>query len=173
MLVRLREKPGAERIALMQGDMETAHMPGQFTLVYLVCNTIANILTQDGQIACFRNAARHLAPGGRFVIELWVPSQRQLPPGAPGNIVTARPGYIGLDTWDILQQHVVSHHFTFGEGREAEVFRTPQRYIWPSELDLMARLAGFTQERRWADWTGAPFTGDSTSHVTVYRLTNT
>jgi SAM-dependent methyltransferase len=141
MLARLREKPGAERIAMMQGDMETAHMPGQFTLVYLVCNTIANILTQDGQIACFRNAARHLAPGGRFVIELWVPSQRQLPPGAPGNIVTARPGYIGLDTWDILRS--MSCRITLPSGRVAR-----QR-----SFVLRSDISG---HRNWTSWRAWP-----------------
>ena len=137
----------------------------------LVYNTIANLLTQDEQVACFRNAARHLVPGGRFVIELWVPELRKLPPGRPGVVCRAEPGYIGVDTYDPLRQHVVSHHFTFGEGRQARLFRTPHRYIWPSELDLMARLAGMEPESRHADWTGSEFTADSPSHVSVYRLT--
>ncbi|HEY3556514.1 MAG TPA: GNAT family N-acetyltransferase [Kribbella sp.] len=170
MLDQLRTKAGEDTIPVVVGDMATARAPGEFTLVYLVFNTIANLLTQEEQVACFRNAARHLSPGGRFVIELWVPELRRLPPGTPATVGTADPGYILLDTYDVLKQHVVSHHFHFGDGTEAQLFRTPHRYIWPAELDLMAQLAGFTLESRHADWSGTPFTADSPSHVTVYRL---
>ncbi|NIK56991.1 GNAT family N-acetyltransferase [Kribbella shirazensis] len=170
MLEQLRTKADEDTIPVVAGDMATARVPGEFTLVYLVYNTIANLLTQEEQVACFRNAARHLSPGGRFVIELWVPELRRLPPGTPATVGVADPGYILLDTYDVLRQHVVSHHFHFGEGTEAQLFRTPHRYIWPAELDLMAQLAGFTLESRHADWTGSPFTADSPSHVSVYRL---
>ncbi|RZT20076.1 acetyltransferase (GNAT) family protein [Kribbella sp. VKM Ac-2569] len=170
MLERLRTKADAETIPVVAGDMATARVPGEFTLVYLVYNTIANLLTQEEQVECFRNAARHLSPGGRFVIELWVPELRRLPPGVPATVGTADPGYILLDTYDVLKQHVVSHHFHFGEGTEARLGRTPHRYIWPAELDLMAQLAGFTLESRHADWTNTEFTADSPSHVSVYRL---
>ncbi|GAA3136197.1 GNAT superfamily N-acetyltransferase/SAM-dependent methyltransferase [Kribbella aluminosa] len=170
MLDQLRTKASAESIPVEVGDMATTRTPGEFTLVYLVFNTISNLLTQEEQVACFRNAARHLSPGGRFVIELWVPELRRLPPGIPATVGVADPGYILLDTYDVLQQHVVSHHFHFGEGTEAHLGRTPHRYIWPAELDLMAQLAGFTRESRHADWSGTPFTADSPSHVSVYRL---
>ncbi|WP_165549735.1 GNAT family N-acetyltransferase [Kribbella speibonae] len=170
MLEQLRTKADADSIPVVTGDMATARVPGEFTLVYLVFNTIANLLTQEEQVACFRNAARHLSPGGRFVIELWVPELRRLPPGTPATVGTADPGYILLDTYDVLRQHVVSHHFHFNEGTEAQLFRTPHRYIWPAELDLMAQLAGFTLESRHADWTTTEFTADSPSHVSVYRL---
>ncbi|TCC39692.1 GNAT family N-acetyltransferase [Kribbella sindirgiensis] len=170
MLEQLRTKADADTIPVVTGDMATARIPGEFTLVYLVYNTIANLLTQEEQVACFRNAARHLSPGGRFVIELWVPELRRLPPGVPATVGTADPGYILLDTYDVLKQHVVSHHFHFGEGTDAQLFRTPHRYIWPAELDLMAQLAGFTLESRHADWTTTEFTADSPSHVSVYRL---
>ncbi|MGW7683638.1 class I SAM-dependent methyltransferase [Kribbella sp. NPDC054772] len=173
MLDQLRTKADAETIPVVVGDMSTARAPGEFTLVYLVFNTISNLLTQSEQVACFRNAARHLSPGGRFVIELWVPELRRLPPGIPATVGIADPGYILLDTYDVLQQHVVSHHFHFGEGTEAQLDRTPHRYIWPAELDLMAQLAGFTRESRHADWSGSPFTADSPSHVTTYRLPTT
>ena len=126
--------------------MATAVAPGEYTLVYLVFNTISNLLTQAEQVACFRNAARHLTPGGRFVIELWVPELRKLPPGQQATVWHVEPGYIGLDTYDVLRQHVVSHHFRFDEGRQARLFRSPHRYIWPAELDLMAQLAGFELE---------------------------
>jgi len=128
------------------------------------------LLTQGEQVACFRNAARHLTRGGRFVIELWVPELRKLPPGQQAIVVNSEPGYIALDTYDVLHQHVVSHHFRFGDGKQARLFRSPHRYIWPSELDLMAQLAGFELEARYADWVGAEFTAESPSHVSVYRL---
>jgi SAM-dependent methyltransferase len=170
MLAQLRTKADETTIPVVLGDMATATAPGSYALVYLVFNTIANLLTQAEQVACFRNAARHLDPGGRFVIELWVPELRKLPPGQPATVFAAEDGYIALDTYDPLRQRVVSHHFRFGAGTEAQLFRTPHRYIWPSELDLMAQLAGFELESRHADWSGADFTADSGSHVSVYRL---
>jgi SAM-dependent methyltransferase len=170
MIERLRAKADESAIPVIAGDMATARAPGEYTLVYLVFNTISNLLTQGEQVACFRNAARHLTPGGRFVIELWVPELRILPPGQQATVFTSEPGYIGLDTYDVLHQRVVSHHFRFGPGKQAELFRTPHRYIWPSELDLMAQLAGFELEARQADWAGARFTAESRSHVSVYRL---
>ncbi|WP_410785271.1 GNAT family N-acetyltransferase [Kribbella sp. C-35] len=172
MLEQLRTKADADTIPVVAGDMATARVPGEFTLVYLVFNTISNLLTQEEQVACFRNAARHLSPGGRFVIELWVPELRRLPPGIPATVGIVDPGYILLDTYDVLKQHVVSHHFHFGKGTEARLGRSPHRYIWPAELDLMAQLAGFTLESRHADWTTTEFTADSPSHVSVYRLTS-
>jgi SAM-dependent methyltransferase len=174
MLARLREKVGDERIPVTEGDMTTASAGTGFALAYLVFNTISNLLTQDEQIECFANAARHLRPGGCFVIELWVPQLRALAPGHAGTVEASEPGYLLVDTVDTLTQRVTSHHFRFGasleDGREARLSRSPHRYIWPSELDLMARLAGFRLESRWADWRRAPFTAESTSHVSVYRL---
>ena len=170
MVAVLREKADENALPVVIGDMATATAPGQFSLVYLVFNTIANLLTQEAQVACFRNAARHLAPDGRFVIELWVPELRRLTPKDQAVVWQSEPGYIGLDTYDVLNQQVVSHHFRFGESSEAKLFRTPHRYIWPAELDLMGQLAGFELESRHADWIGSPFTADSRSHVSVYRL---
>ena len=175
MIGRLREKVGEDHIPVVQGDMTEAVAGGNFSLAFLVFNTIANLLTQDEQVRCFRNAARHLAPGGSFVVELWVPQLRSLPPGHGGTVEVSQPGYLLVDTYDVLHQHVISHHVRFGpdlaDGREARIGRTPHRYIWPSELDLMARLAGFELESRWADWDRSEFTADSRSHVSVYRLT--
>ncbi len=170
MIGQLRTKVDEATIPVVAGDMATATAPGEYTLVYLVYNTISNLLTQAEQVACFRNAARHLISGGRFVIELWVPELRKLPPGQHATVWQVQPGYIGLDTYDVLAQHVVSHHFRFDESTRAELFRSPHRYIWPAELDLMAQLAGFELETRHADWTGAEFTADSRSHVSVYRI---
>jgi SAM-dependent methyltransferase len=170
MVEVLRTKADEQRIPVVVGDMATARAPGDYDLVYLVFNTISNLLTQAEQVACFRNAARHLRPGGRFVIELWVPELRRLPPGTPATVGVAEPGYLLVDTYDVLHQHVVSHHVRFGEGREATLGRSPHRYIWPAELDLMGQLAGFELESRHADWVGSEFTAESPSHVSVYRL---
>ena len=170
MIDLLRTKVDEATITVLVGDMATTVAPGEYTLVYLVFNTISNLLTQAEQVECFRNAARHLTPGGRFVIELWVPDLRRLPPGQPATVWHSEPGYIGLDAYDVLHQHVVSHHFRFDESTEARLFRSPHRYIWPAELDLMAQLAGFQLEARHADWTGAEFTAESRSHVSIYRI---
>jgi len=171
MIDQLRTKVDETTIPVVVGDMSTALAEGAFSVVYLVYNTISNLLTQAEQVACFRNAARHLTPGGRFVIELWVPELRKLPPGVEATVWHCEPGYIGLDTYDVLRQHVVSHHFRFGAGTDAQLYRSPHRYIWPAELDLMAQLAGFELETRHADWQGTEFTAGSRSHVSVYRLT--
>ncbi|GIH59825.1 class I SAM-dependent methyltransferase [Microbispora siamensis] len=170
MIDQLRTKADETKIPVVVGDMATATAPGKYALVYLVYNTISNLLTQAEQVACFRNAARHLTPGGRFVIELWVPELRKLPPGQEAVVWHREPGYIGLDTYDVLRQHLVSHHFRFDESGQARLFRSPHRYIWPAELDLMAQLAGFELEARHADWIGTEFTAESRSHVSVYRI---
>ena len=150
--------------------MATARAPGEFALVYLVYNTISNLLTQAEQVACFRNAARHLAPGGRFVIELWVPELRKLPPGQQAAVCASSPATSGWTPTTSLDQQVVSHHFTSTTGRRPRLFRSPHRYIWPAELDLMAQLAGFELESRHADWAGASSPPSRRSHVSVYRL---
>jgi SAM-dependent methyltransferase len=170
MIEQLRTKVDETTIPVIAGDMATGRAPGAYTLVYVVYNAISCLLTQSEQVACFRNAARHLMPGGRFVIDHGVPALRSLPPGQPGIVFTSEPGYIGLDTYDVLHQHLVSHHFRFGTGRQASLFRSPHRYIWPSELDLMGQLAGFELEARHADWAGTEFTAESPAHVSVYRL---
>jgi SAM-dependent methyltransferase len=169
MVARLREKADETTLPVVVGDMATARVPGEHTLVYLVDNTISNLLTQDAQVECFRNAARHLAPGGRIVVEHWVPELRALPPGRTATVWLAEPGHLGVDTYDVLHQRVVSHHVRFDDDGHATVGRTPHRYVWPAELDLMARLAGLELETRHAGWAGEPFTAESPSHVSVYR----
>lgn len=169
MVRRLREKPGGTDLDVVVGDMTTTRVAGTFTLAYLVFNTIGNVETQDAQVACFTNAAAHLAPGGHFVVEVGVPRLRSLPPGADAQVFSHAPGYVGYDRYDdLVAQHAVSHHFTVGAdgGRE---FRTPFRYVWPSELDLMARLAGLSLRHRWAGWDRSPFTAESTSHVSIWQ----
>jgi len=171
MLHQLRTKVDEQTIPVTVGDMATTVTDGQFNLVYLVYNTISNLMTQDEQVECFINAERHLSPGGCFVIELWVPQLRELPPGQPGTVASVEPGYVNLDSYDTVNQIVVSHHFRYSDSSsEATVHRSPHRYIWPSELDLMARIAGFTLESRHEDWAGGEFNADSASHVSVYRL---
>ena len=174
MVDRLRAKVDEKTLPVVFGNMISVRAPGEYSLVYLVYNTISNLLTQDEQVECFRNAARHLVPGGRFVVELWVPQLRTLPPGQPAIVSRAEPGYLLVDTYDVLAQQVVSHHVRFdpdaGGVAQAMLFRSPHRYVWPAELDLMAQLAGFVLESRHADWSGAPFTAESPSHVSVYRL---
>jgi SAM-dependent methyltransferase len=166
----LRKKADGQSIPVVIGDMSKTVVPGEFALVYLVFNTISNLLTQAGQVECFRNAARHLSPGGRFVIELEVPKLPRLPPAAQAIVCQSHTGQISVDTFDVASQQLVSHHFGFAEGKETTLFRSPHRYVWPSELDLMGQLAGFELESRHADWSGTPFTSAARSHVSVYRL---
>lgn len=168
MADRLRAKDTERRVAVTIGDMVTTRVEGSFRLVYLVFSTIGNLVTQDEQVACFASAAAHLGPGGRFVIEVGVPDLRRLPPGEDARVFSHAPGYVGYDRYtDLVAQQAVSHHF-FADGSGGRELCTPFRYVWPSELDLMARLAGLSLQDRWAGWDRAPFTGDSTSHVSVW-----
>ncbi|WP_030222457.1 class I SAM-dependent DNA methyltransferase [Streptomyces bikiniensis] len=170
MAAVLRRKVDEETLPVALGDMATTVVPGTFSLVYLVYNTISNLLTQDEQVECFRNAARHLAPGGRFVVELGVPPLRFLPPGQIAVPFDVSERHLGFDTFDLVEQLLVSHHLT-RDGDDGRYRRgsSRHRYAWPAELDLMARIAGLEPERRVADWNGAPFTQDSTKHVSVWR----
>jgi SAM-dependent methyltransferase len=168
MVEQLRAKPGGERITVTLGDMTTTRLPARFAVAYLVFNTITNLTTQDAQVECFRNAAAHLEPGGCFVIECFVPQLRRLPPGESVQPFDVSPNHLGFDEYDVVAQIAVSHHYWIGDG-EVDASSTPFRYVWPSELDLMARLAGLTLRDRWDDWTRAPFTADSRSHVSVWQ----
>ena len=169
MVAQLWTKPGGDAIPVTIGDMATTRVEGAFGLVYLLYNTIGNVETQDRQVACFANAAAHLEPGGCFVIEVGVPALRHLVPGHDSVVFAHAPGYVGYDRYDdLVAQHAVSHHF-LADGSGAREVRTPFRYVWPSELDLMARLAGLALANRWAGWDRSPFTADSPSHVSVWR----
>lgn len=171
MVAQLRAKPGADKIGVTIGDFATAGVGGTFRLAYLVRNTIENLTTQDQQIECFRNVAVHLEPGGRFVIEVEVPALQRLPPGETVRAFTLTPAHLGFDEYDIAAQGLVSHHYWIKDG-QLEVLSAPFRYVWPSELDLMARLAGMTLRERWGSWKREPFTSDSTSHVSVWEKTS-
>ncbi|MGQ0433480.1 MAG: class I SAM-dependent DNA methyltransferase [Microthrixaceae bacterium] len=169
MAERLAAKDVEQRIDVTIGDMATTRVSGTFRLVYLVFNTIANLTTQDQQVACFANAAAHLEPGGCFLIEVVVPDLRRLPPGEDARVFTHAPGYVGYDRYtDLVAQQATSHHFVAG-GSGVRELTTPFRFVWPSELDLMARLAGLSLRNRWAGWDRSPFTGESTSHVSIWE----
>jgi len=150
------------------GDFATTRVDGAFTLVYLVRNTITSLTTQDEQVACFRNAAAHLEPGGCFVIEVYVPELRRLPPGETVHPFTVTAEHLGFEEYDFAAQIAHSHHYWIVDG-ELETYSTPHRFVWPAELDLMARLAGLTLRERWAGWAREPFTGESRSHVSVWQ----
>jgi SAM-dependent methyltransferase len=168
MVARLHAKPGSEEIDVTIGDFATARVDGDFSLVYLVFNTIFNLVTQDEQVACFENAAVHLQSGGRFVIETGVPGLQRLPLGQTIIPFRADPEGISFDVYDVVTQRFSSQHYYFAEDG-VQAFPVEFRYAWPSELDLMARLAGLTLQDRWAGWQREPFTSLSRAHVSVYE----
>lgn len=168
MVARLRAKPGGGDIGVTIGDFAATRVDGTFRLAYLVFNTIGNLTTQDEQVACFVNAASHLAPGGFFVIEVGVPELRRLPPGQTAVPFTVRPDRLGFDEYDVAAQGMVSHHHRVVDGRW-EAFSIPFRYVWPAELDLMAQIAGMRLHERLSGWHREPFTSESTKHVSVWQ----
>jgi SAM-dependent methyltransferase len=168
MVERLRSKPGGEAIAVTIGDFSTTRVDGSFSLVYLVFNTIMNLTSQAAQVACFRNAAAHLRPAGRFVVEVGVPDLRRLPPGERFVVFDVSERHWGIDEYDVANQGLVSHHLTIGDDGP-EVAAVPFRYAWPAELDLMAEMAGLRLRERWAGWAREPFTGESRQHVSVWE----
>jgi SAM-dependent methyltransferase len=167
MVARLRAKPGGDAIEVAIGDMATTEVEGTFALVYLVFNTIMNLTTQAGQATCFRNAAAHLAPGGRLLIEVMVPQLRRLPPGERFHVYESREIHWGVDEYDVVTQGLTSHHFNVVDGR-FEHHPMPFRYVWPAELDLMAEHAGLRLASRWSGWKREPFTAESDGHVSIW-----
>jgi SAM-dependent methyltransferase len=168
MVARLQAKPGAEQIGVTIGDFATTTVEGRFSVAYLVFNTIMNLTTQDEQIACFRNVASHLQPGGCFVLEVSIPDLRRLPPGETVRPFTVSATRLGFDEYDVAAQGLISHHYWIDDGK-LETVSMPFRYVWPAELDLMARLAGMSLRERWSDWKREPFTSDSRQHVSVWE----
>lgn len=168
MVHRLRAKPGGADIPVVMGDFAHAEADGTFELVYLVFNTITNLTTQDDQVSCFRNASEHLSPGGRFVVEVFVPILQRLPPGETTRIFRHETDGLSFDEYDVATQQMYSHHYSFEDGRYRRS-SIPFRYVWPSELDLMARIAGLRLVERWEDWSRTPFTAESPAHVSVWE----
>jgi SAM-dependent methyltransferase len=168
MAARLRAKPGGEAIGVTIGDFATTTVEGTFSVAYLVFNTIMNLTTQAAQVACFRNVAAHLEPGGCFVVEVGVPRLRVLPPGETFHVFHGSEGKWGIDEYDVARQGLVSHHFKLVEER-VERTSIPFRYAWPAELDLMAQIAGMTLRERWSGWKREPFTSESGKHVSVWE----
>jgi hypothetical protein len=169
MVDQLRRKPGGEAVEVTVGDMTSTRVDGSFTLVYLVWNTIMNVTTQDEQVAVFENAAIHLEPRGCFVVEVVVPQVRLLPPGEAGRVFAMEPDHVGIETFDDLAGQITwCHHWTALDGRLLR-HSAPYRYVWPSELDLMARVAGLRRRDRWAGWAKEPFTSASTNVVAVFE----
>ena len=174
MVARITDKPGGDAVEVTVGDMTTTRVPGEFSLVYLVFNTISNVTTQDGQVAVFENAAAHLRPGGLFLIEVGLPSLRRLPPGQDAVPFTVAPdgaggGYVGFDQYDVVTQQFTSNHVTVSPDGTGQFRSIPFRYAWPAEMDLMARIAGLELAYRWADWDRSELTEKSTKHVSVWR----
>jgi SAM-dependent methyltransferase len=174
MAARVASKPGGDRVEVTIGDMTTTRVPGQFSLAYLVFNTISNVTTQDGQVDVFGNAAEHLRRGGLFLIEVGVPDLRRLPPGqdtVPFAVTPGREGggYVGFDQYDVVTQRFTSNHVTVSSAGKGRFRRIPFRYAWPAEMDLMARIAGLTLRYRWAGWDRSAFTAESTTHVSVWQ----
>ena len=168
MVARLRAKPGGDDIGVTIGDFATTTVDGTFSVAYLVFNTISNLTTQAAQVACFRNVAAHLELEGCFVIEVGVPELQRLPPGETIRAFHVSETRWGLDEYDVARQGLTSHHFEIVDGR-LERLSIPFRYTWPSELDLMAQLAGMRLRERWSGWKREPFTSDSRKHVSVWE----
>jgi SAM-dependent methyltransferase len=168
MVARLREKPGGDAIPVAIGDFASTRADGAFRLVYLVFNTINNLTTQAEQVACFRNAAAHLEPGGCFVIEVGVPDLQRVSPGETMHVFDASEDHWGIDEYDVANQGLVSHHFSLVDGTIDRV-SMPFRYVWPAELDLMAELAVMRLRDRWSGWRREPFRSESRQHVSVWE----
>jgi SAM-dependent methyltransferase len=169
MAARLRAKPGGEEIGVTIGDFATTAVEGTFSLAYLVFNTIGNLTTQAAQVACFQNVATHLEPGGCFVIEVGLPDLQRLPFGETIRPFRLTDSHLGFDTYDVPNQGLVSHHYTRDADGRFAYSSGPFRYVWPSELDLMARIAGMTPRERWSDWKREPFTSVSEKLVGVWE----
>ena len=170
MVAQLRAKPGGADIPVAIGDYATTRVDGTFSLVYVVFNTIGNLTTQDWQVAAFQNAAAHLEPGGCFVVEVGWGGVLGLPPGERFRPFDVSESHLGFDEYDIVTQSAISHHFSLVDGTW-ERSSLPFRYVWPAELDLMARLADMRLRERWGGWKREPFTAESDRHVSVWATT--
>jgi SAM-dependent methyltransferase len=169
MVAKLRAKIGAETIAVTIGDFATTTVEGSFSVAYLVFNTIENLLTQEEQVACFKNVAAHLEPGGCFVIEVVVPALQRLPHGETFRVVEVSEEHLCIDEFDVVNQRLISHHYYRSPDGTFRRNNGPFRYVWPAELDLMARIAGMRLRARWGGWKQEPFTRLSHMHVSIWE----
>jgi len=168
MVARLRAQQGGADVGVTVGDFATTSAGGPFALVYLLRNTITNLTSQDEQVQAFANAAAQLSPGGCFLVESYVPALRLLPPGEIRHVFVATAGHVGVEEYDLAAQLAVSRHYWTIDGQLRTFFST-HRYVWPAELDLMARIAGLRLRARWADWHRRPFTGESRDHISIWE----
>jgi len=168
MVAELEKKDGADAISVTIGDFSTTRVEGEFALVYLVYNTITNLVEQDAQVETFANAAAHLKPGGCFVIECFIPQLQRLALGDTALPFHVSPTRLGFDEYDVVNQGLVSHHYWL-VGDRLETFVQPFRYLWPAEMDLMAKMAGLRLRERWADWQRNPFTATNDSAISVWE----
>ena len=171
MLTKLTEKTEGNNIVVTQGDFATTLCKKTFSLVYLIFNTIMNLTTQEEQVKCFQNAALHLNPAGCFVIEVMIPALQSIPHGETNHVFDRSEEHWGIDTYDFVSQSLVSHHMRF-RNQKVEQSSIPFRYVWPSELDLMARIANLKLKARWGSWKKEPFTNTSRYHVSVWQKTS-
>lgn len=170
MIARLREKPGGDRITVTQGNFAEVPVEGKFALVYIVFNTFFMLLSQEDQVQCFKNVAQHLAPGGCFVLEAFVPDLSRFTGGQVNwaTKVTADEVLLDVGNHDAAAQRVRGQKIVITEGN-VRLYPAQIRYCYPSELDLMAQLAGLRLRERWANWKREPFTSESKQHISIYE----
>ena len=170
MVAALRAKPGGETLPVSMGDFADVNVEGEFSLVYVVYNTLFALRTQEEQVRCFQGVAARLAPGGSFVVEAFVPDLAQLSAGSGVRPLPIRDDRVGIRVYehDPVGQKMRSRQVVFHDGG-VRVFPVEVRYAWPPELDLMARLAGLRLRARWGDWRRGAFDAKSEKHVSVYE----
>jgi len=170
MVAKLRAKPGGEMIPVTIGNFAEVNVSGQFSLIYVVFNTFFNLTTQAEQVKCFQNVAAHLLPGGCFVIEAFVPDLTRFDGDQANRLdkVTTESVHLDMSQHNAADQQVASQKVIITNGK-VRLYPIQIRYAWPSELDLMAQLAGLRLRHRWSDWQRSSFTSQSQKHVSVYE----
>lgn len=172
MVNRLRAKPGGDRIPVHFGNFADVEAEGEFDLVFVVFNTFFALRSQDEQVRCFRNVARHLTDGGCFLLEAFVPDIKRFTGGQVNWATRVTTDSVELDVGqhDAVAQQVVSQKVVITDG-SVHLYPVQIRYVWPSELDLMAQLAGMRLRERWDNWQRNPFTSESQKHISIYEKT--
>lgn len=170
MIAKLCDKPGGADIEVHVGDFGDLSVPGRFSLVFAVFATFFGLVSQDAQVRCFRRVADRLEPGGSFVIEAFVPDLTRFDRGqrVSATAVSADEARLDVNRHDPVSQIITGQHISISE-KGITMYPVQIRYAWPSELDLMARLAGLRLAERWSGWKGERFLADSGRHVSVYR----